>query len=1043
MSDKELTAINDIHHNVYVKASAGTGKTYTLTQRYLEIVEQNLSKSDFCLQNILAITFTRAAALEMRTRIRDELLKKQATAEEGISKRIGELLKQFDRANILTIDALEGQILRENPVEAALAPDYALLSEEEYQLKIKEEVRRFLVGELDGAEYGILKGYYNFRDIAKLLTDMVLKDKWELFHRDDLLKFAPADFKKDETTEAETVPDICLQRSLAILSLYDKFEQYFMRKKDNNDILSFADVARRAVKLLQTQPNIAKKYQDMYRYIMVDEFQDTNDSQRRLVYLLTGDATGEKIVGDKLFIVGDMKQSIYRFRGAEVKVFDDVCDSIKAARGNSYILSTNRRSYSEVLNYVNEVFLSDEGKLEKYGEEQLVPFYKDAVTAKPVLNIFNGEESPNIDQKCSTEAKAVAGYIKKVLQEMATPTAEGDNAPKTNGKIAILLKTMTHLDAITSALSEAHIPYSVVGDKGFYKQQEVQDLFHLFCFLNDPEQENLALLGILRSPYFALSDEEIKQFARDKEKSLWQNLLELGQGIRVVRAKKILQELVLAAKFLPPAELWQRVLRVINVDFVLLAQEDGREQNYNQLLANAEKLQTNCLEQCNQHGWNLSQWLDYIKDIVDVSKDRAADLPSSNAVEIMTMHKSKGLQFETVILPFLGTYAKNNYTHDNFLLNIEKLQFALKTDAITEKGKSTKAKDFCLVKDLEDAAEERENARLFYVACTRAEKRLYLSGFAPEAKDKDKFQFVKMALAGKAMAEVLSGEMFADEAEATESRVIADVQTKLVDKTENFALGSVTYFTPSRLQTYLHCQRQYYYQYGCNLPSYEAEQNDVNASSGENKNPDELTPAEQGTLIHMALEYYHGDKEDAWRRAVKNVCFEYKSLEKAHNLYTNYTNSDLFKKIPEKHQREVSFQLPVDEGVVFGGIIDCLYAKADGTFGVVDYKTGKVPDTLNEGYAMQLAIYAKAVEQMRLGEVTELQLHYLQSCEPRSIIDKDVYTKALELAKEIQKKRYEQDFETNCTRCRNCGYAYLCRHDDGMRQEEGTAPGIK
>lgn len=1021
MSEKALTAITDIQHNVYVRASAGTGKTYTLTQRYLEIVERNLTDCSFTLQNILAITFTKAAALEMRTRIREELLKKSQTAEGVGADRLKTLLGQFDRANIMTIDALEGQIIRENPVEAVLDPNYTLLGEEEYRLKIKEEVRHFLLTMLDDGDYSYLRQSFEFRNIAKILSDLVQKDKREILQSDELLQFEGLGEGED-----------CLRRSGAMLNLYRKFEEYFNRKKDGNDILSFGDTARRAVELLQRDRGIAKKYQDMFRYIMVDEFQDTNANQRKLVYLLTGDATGAKISGDKLFIVGDSKQSIYRFRGAEVQVFNDVCQAIQEKGGNSYTLGTNRRSYPGVLNYVNEVFASG-GWLPNYAEEKLEPFYKDARAEKPVLNIFDDAGGMNIEQMCRQEARAVAGYIKKVRKEMAAG-AEENGIPRTNGRIAILLKVSTHLGAVTDALSEAHIPYSVVGDKDFYQQQEVQDLYNLFRFLRNPIEEDIPLLAVLRSPYFALSDEEISGFECAKGQNLWQCLLEKGTGARAVRAGSILSELVQAAKFLPPAELWQRVMRVMNVEFILLNQEEGREQNYNQLLANVEKLHKNCLEQCNLHGWGLAQWLDYLKDVMDESKERAADLPSSDAVEIMTMHKSKGLQFETVILPFLNTYKSGN-DRDGFLLNTEHRKFALKTG-----DSNNRERDYSYLEELETGAEAQENARLFYVACTRAEKRLYLSGFCKAKDDKksSNSQFMEMALAGAAMGSLLRGEMFAEEGETLSPGQVKYYELQGRARREKLDFGTASYFTPSRLQIYLHCQRQYYYQYCCGLPGLE-ERGEGDVCTG--KGGDNLTPAERGTLLHKALELYHGDSGRAWAEAVKTCGFAEKTLVETRELYENYLQSELFQSIPAEHQREIPFRLPLQDGVAFGGVIDCLYRKDNGTYGIVDYKTGAVPDKLNEGYAMQLAIYARAVEKMRLGRVSELQLHYLQGCKKSSIIDKEnVYAEALALAKEVQKKKYEEDFTVNPSHCGNCGYAYLCPFA-GMRQEDGNPIG--
>jgi len=1007
LNAQQQLAVADISNNVHVAAGAGTGKTSTLTERYFHIVESNLQSPSFGLENILAITFTKAAALEMRTRIRGKLgqeYEKVKNSDKDKSGRLAEFLSQFDRAQIMTIDSLQAKILRDNPVEAGINPDYQVLEEMEYDLGIAKLVTSFLNENIEDPDLNALTVEYKLNTIQRNLIALDSKDKPQLESADIEELLAGQDIA--EKTRAEHW-----------LNLYRKLAKYLRQHKDKDDMLGFSDVARRAVALLRDNSDIRHFYQKQYRYIMVDEFQDTNAAQQELIYLLCGDADGS-LTGRKLFVVGDEKQSIYRFRGAEVKVFNKVCQEMDAKGGSSYDLVTNYRSTPQVINFVNQIFGEQGLNLENYKALEYPSEKAEQEAALPVLKTYISDENTKLKHdQLLIEAADVAKYIEGLLQQKQI-------LPK---DIAILLPVTTNVGYLTEALQAKNIDYVVLGGKGFYETQEVLDILNILKVLHHPD-DSIALLGVLRSPYCGVDDQSLTDFCRaNGGKELFKALaqVEPNKNPLLHRAGEILSALVTAAQNLPVAELWQRIFADFNVEFTLKYQNQGEQQ-----WANVLKLETLCLNYCITRGCGMVEWLDFLQDTMGSSKETAADLPAASAVQIMSIHKSKGLQFNTVILPFLNRNGKMNDTLQ-VLFNVEEKEFGSKSSRQEGEG-------YTRIKENNKAGELAERKRLLYVALTRAEERLYLSGWQKEADmEPGEENFWTMVQFGKDLAENEIGAVTATPTNNANAGVGIDFSVR-EELNPVVALPHQTFFTPSRLQSYLHCQRQYYYQYGCGLPGYTGEQNIANASTGGNKNMDDLTSAEQGTLIHAALEYYQGVKEFAWKKAVKNCGFENKSADNAKAMYLNYLDSDLFKTIPQEHQREVKFQLPVDDGVVFGGVIDCLYSKTDGTYGVVDYKTGKVPDQMNEGYAMQLAIYAEAVAKMRLGQVSELQLHYLQACAGKSIIDsKDTYTKAKNLAKEIQKKRYEQDFETNCAHCSNCDYAYLCPAA-GLRSKDGT-----
>ncbi|MBQ0108087.1 MAG: PD-(D/E)XK nuclease family protein, partial [Phascolarctobacterium sp.] len=416
-------------------------------------------------------------------------------------------------------------------------------------------------------------------------------------------------------------------------------------------------------------------------------------------------------------------------------------------------------------------------------------------------------------------------------------------------------------------------------------------------------------------------------------------------------------------------------------------------------------------------------------------------------VQIMTVHKSKGLGFDCVFVPFLAE---------------EKAR-----------GEGDEKE--------QDAFERR---RLLYVAMTRAKKYLYMSASAHNlekclakpsagawlwrALHKPK----EIPPTGRQRKSRWGWEQFENLVEGTikEQGVRVEGQGLRSEELINpsvacgtscvrwtqfnpqqgsqavvSAFPSRTTFTPTMLQIYLHCPRSYYYCYVCGLPEVDStssclplegkvpKADEVNNlfADGSSLMADNLTPAEMGTLIHSALEHYDGDVEMAWASALRAQGSGFRTQDSGVNfaktLFVNYVNSNLFKQIPRQHDREVKFQLPIDDGVSFQGIMDCVYQKPDGNYGVVDYKTGVMPNEENKGYAMQLAIYGEAVSKMYCGaEVSELALHYLQGCVAKPV-DSGKLQDAINLAKEMQKGHVEADFNCNEKQCAHCGYQYLCR----------------
>lgn len=1037
LDDKTITAIDN---NVAVSAGAGSGKTFSLANRFVYILQEHKKDLTFKISNIVAATFTKKASLEMRERIRN-FLREEVEKQPDMER----FLKDFDKANILTLDSLQARILRSHPVETGLDPNFAIVEGSDYDKLEDEIIRKFFHSQEENEDLQTLLKNFRFTELVSYVHKVMI-------HR-SILRYSD-----EELTEKYGDSKGIVQAFLRFVRQYYVFLQQELQKKN---VLGYGDVTERCVRLLCDNANIRRFYQQQYKFIMIDEFQDTNDAQRELVYLLCGDQTGDKLVGNHLYIVGDVNQSIYKFRGADVRVFERVIqDIVHRAEENGIpetdsLLSktTNRRSTDKILDFVNKFF--GDKLLLGDGLPKLKPVDSnisvgDKSFEKPIIKFFKPEKY--IDKDGQEKAVDVAEltlweaeYVAQRIERLHTKGEKYEN-------IAVLLPKMTKLPLLAEALNRHNIPFVSMGGGKFYRQQEIYDILNVFKVLNG--DNFIALLGVLRSPYFGFKDRDIYKMVikydafRKCAKKDEKNASICGAMLGDVNLA-VLASLRRSATSLGMAELWQEVFEKLFVEKTLLLQEQGR-----QCLANVEKLRSLCLDFCEVNKCGLAVWLDYLDGIMESSKEPSANISAEGNVQIMTIHQSKGLGFDHVILPFLAD-RKGKGDSTAFEVTVErdanKQQMGMRVPL------SNDGAFYDVVKENNKDLELAEEIRKFYVAATRAKKTLYMSaGFSDSVlkgrsiKKVDNYGAWLWRILQEDYTEkrkVLWRNRYPDVVDIEEpvkgkfdktgavncSVDIDKVKEKfevLADK--KYEIPSRTTFTPTMLQTYLHCPRSYYYRYVCGLPEVDEGQG---ARSKEQRASEEqgngLTAAEMGTLIHSALEHYDGDVEDAWTSALRAQGSGFRTQDSGVNfaktLFVNYVNSDLFKQIPRQHDREVKFQLPIDDGVSFQGIMDCVYQKPGGSYGIVDYKTGAVPEELNEGYAMQLAIYGEAVSKMYRGaEVSELALHYLQGCVAKPV-DSGKLQDAINLAKEIQKLHTEADFKCDTKQCAYCGYQYLCR----------------
>lgn len=1116
---EQALAINTIKSNVSLLAGAGSGKTYVLMKRFVQILRADLSVNP---TNIVAITFTRKAADEIKGRVRQAVSECVEQAQTDLERlRWQEHLQKVESAPISTIHSLCSRILRDNPVETQLDPEFTILEDFEAQDFFKETLQQYLRKNIkENAALRRLVQTYGVNSFVNQVT--VLGDKLsELVREDNLAEpylkakeelpalqqklFAAlreviearealgAKTKGRQTlTEAAGLldemqkqllapePDCSLLDASGVvkvsgkalaaeltnlknlrqelnhvllnakgcdlvqdwLAVLQEFYACLSARKQENNVLFNDDLDLLAIEHLQKNEALRQKYQERYKYIMVDEFQDTNERQRQLIYLLCGNKLDGK---NNLFIVGDVKQSIYRFRHADVSVFNKVKEDIAQNAGKNLGMKTNFRSTQSIVESCNTAFcqLMDLPK-----EEICLEHHEGANTGGAKVCLMQvpykskDDELGAKEDKWQKEAEAIAAYLQQELPKVEPQLRSGASK-------AILLRAMTHCEILRQTLQGYGINCVVVKGKGFYEQQEVLDILNLLAALHN-RYASLELAGALRSNYFGLDDATLTQlfWQTENDKPLWDVLQAVGSGelqlnlqpeqqALAMHAAERLRSLRQAAALMALPELFAQLWNELKPEFVLSQQANGPSK-----LANVKKLRRLAQQYCQTKQASLAEWLQNVKDLrASSSKEPAATVQADDALQIMTIHNSKGLEFDLVILPQLDKSVKGDTASIKYLPGKEGEQGLLGIKVPDKEMQLQNSGVYELAKARDSELEEAESRRLLYVAMTRAQKQLLMVGTVAEEKLPEA---VSGLPAAKGWWQQLQAVYEADWEKresscpwvrllcaAALSPAVAQQGEQQKLALEPLALAPLpayaacgrTCFTASALQTYLHCQRQYYYQQVLAVPELEQ------TVAGEQAH--ELPASVTGSIVHKALELYNGYNAEAVFAVALEKFAPGAAATQAKSMFDAYIVSDLYKALPKKQKRELEFVQPLQQELAAEGVIDLLAFDEEDKMIIVDYKTGTPPepDEVKLGYAYQLALYKDAAEKLYPGKkVVRAELHFLQNMSVWQLpLDKSYLQEAVELCEEISGKGEEDDFACICNEsCAYCHYAYLC-----------------
>ena len=511
-----------------------------------------------------------------------------------------------------------------------------------------------------------------------------------------------------------------------------EFRQRYQEEKDRRSVLDFEDLLAKAEELVRTDPGVRAKLLARYRTLFVDEFQDTNPVQARLVFFLAG---GLDSISDtdwlevapapgRLVLVGDPKQSIYRFRHADVEIYRRCCAMVLNADPEAgFSITTNFRTDGSLVDWVNGRFLEGPAVMQvpKDGDyqadfEALVAYHAERGAEAPVLVLRQDEADRALGAEANrpAEARAVARFLRATFVDpeygpRAASLAPGGEQLELGG-VAVLARTDRELRQYAAALAAEGLPYVREGGGKLFDREEVRTALLVLRAVAEPGRE-VAVVGALRSLWFALADDEL--LAHRQVGGSFDPLAPGSSGGRVDVALARLGAWALDVAVAPERVL-SEVLREPEVLHLLTLRPGGVQAPMNLL-----RLETFLLEQLAAVG--LAGAVRLAAELADGSSDeKGARLALAGAVRLLTIHGSKGLEFPLVVLAGLGLQGKHDGDSGPWLRDGE-LVWRLGADL------STPAFDECRKWSVPRDAAER--LRHFYVALTRAKHHLLLPVF--------------------------------------------------------------------------------------------------------------------------------------------------------------------------------------------------------------------------------------------------------------------------------------------------------------------------
>jgi ATP-dependent helicase/nuclease subunit A len=790
--------------------------------------------------------------------------------------------------------------------------------------------------------------------------------------------------------------------------LWDHLGGVYRRMKDEKQALDFDDLELLADELLaaETRQPRLQAFLDSINHLMVDEFQDTNPVQKRIAYALAPPTSG-----GRLFVVGDAKQSIYRFRQAQLSIFNQTSTEVRRITGEPAArLSTSFRTHAALVTAMNDLFdriLVPQGKAYSEFEAASGPLQAhrqahptlDAPVEMLVLpKTTAGEENINAEDGRIWEARWLAQRLLQLHRDQFQVWDKDLEAYRAFEfkDAAVLFRATTQLPLYEMAFKEAGLPYLTVSGRGYYGRQEVQDLLSLLSVLADPS-DDLNLAAVLRSPLFALSDETLYRLRwhspegsrLDTPKPFrtgLENPPPSAQPAAVLRAGEILQGLIALAGRVDVWTLLRTALDKTQFEAVLARndRQAGRQR------VNVEKLMAIARE---RGGSSILEFLRRLQDLQAREAREGEALgqePESGAVRLMSIHASKGLEFPVVVVADLGRDKKSGPTSKPYLLHDP--LFGLACKVLDENGDWQTPAGYSWAHWMWEKMEEAERRRLLYVACTRAADLLVLSGKQGNSKTWLADILAAWELEPGSEEELVARDgfsirLFAPSTPLESTPLDVSLETRPLELASVPALAAPFPRVPqvrpvavTRLETLIAANPD-------DVPEIRP------AIRDDQRVRRQAAPAgyQIGSMAHEALAQWDvlGQSpaeravflEEAARRNGVLVAGVHSAVSRVEALLRKFIQLPAYQEINQAVHRyhEVPFTLSAPVGMLHGKI-DLLYQDQRGLWHLVDWKTEYTPREDLEAHMadhqLQMAVYARAAEKV-VGSLPGIAIWFL------------------------------------------------------------------
>ncbi|RVU54583.1 UvrD-helicase domain-containing protein [Anaerosphaera multitolerans] len=999
LNEKQQSAVDTLDRNLSLTAGAGTGKTKVLTERFISILKNGNLTEGKEYDEVLSITFTNKAADEMKMRIL------KALSQEKGDEKFNRLHRNFPLAQIFTIHGFCTSLIKKYPLVANCDPLFTVAEDREAKVLLEEAVAE-TVGKFseDLRIYELLleKGYLNFNELSDTLITLyytmrnkslnvdLIKERNRKFNdglkkgnfnklKSLLLEYYELkpgskfrDFYESETTQTflkeesldclleiennlgsskkeraielrdEISREIVNLRSVLERGNYKYYElivemlgdivESYEDKKSQRALLDYDDLQLKALEILK------KGYGREYKYIMVDEFQDTNSFQVEILKALT-DNFSQSV---NLFVVGDEKQAIYSFRGGNVEQYRSFTEELKFKNGLEIDMNINYRSSKELLESFNSIFLNLMGK-DKY--KSLEPYNTEGKKIKTIF--FEGE----------SEERVIAACVVDLIKSGESPE-----------DIAILFRKKKNIGKYENELLKSGIKVNNTA-QSFFERTEIRDVLSLLKAVSN-KRDYLSFLAFLKSPMVGLNENSIyligTYLVEKGDLNFDLSLLDSGEeklyseGIRKLKELRDLKNVSLLGELVLKSLEINRCFEIAQVCF-----GDFAVENLNNLVNLAFQFQE-------ENSNSLVDFIDYVKTVeLDTP-------PRRGEVNLVTIHKSKGLEYKTVIIAEMDA----DFTKG---ISYKFIQLGSKGLGINIDNRNSKYKEVLWENKAEQIEEE---GRILYVAMTRAIENLILpvgnnSKFKveiDESKD-DKDNKDNLISKENSYLGLIEKSQFND-FEKTEF----NLENSREISTEEKSLSKVLNLEKDTLvrESYIDRYKTLRFYSASSFMAFKKSpelfyrtfilKEDVKLEEGYVYENELLDPIVRGNIVHKYAQLHPKDIDEF----ISNELLFYGiagSEKVVELLKAQFKNYDVGLKGEVLHS-EYEFYYSLNNGVIHGYIDQV--RKVGGEIEIIDFKsTYNYGEKVIKYYEPQLQIYTKAFEEISGEKVSRAKLIFL------------------------------------------------------------------